>query len=422
MRSVSQIRAEAREVARSTDPLLRKISRGERLSASEQKALSAANIRLSELRDERWDAEDRAEAQGLSDAAAAGVWTGDGSSGRDDTPEARNFTAYLRTGAIAPEMRAAGEGAPGTAGGYLVPPGWWQRLQVALKAYGGTAADFQQLPTDTGQPMLWATTDPTTTVAVQIAEGAQVSDVYYVFGQGQLGAYMYTSGVQKVSFQLANDSAFDVDAFVQARVAESLGRKEAADAISGTGTNQPLGIITALNAASTSGSGGVFTTTTGVKVNMLGSTANGADQVAEGSAAGTLAPRTFLSVIKSVDPAYRGLGAKWYMNDVTLQNSRAIVNGFGDPFFKEAQGADPTIYGYPVVVDNNIPPLTATTSSGIIFGHLESAMVLRRVRDTGILRLEERYADLLQVGYIGYERVDMRSNDLRAAVVVKPAA
>ena len=40
----------------------------------------------------------------------------------------------------------------GSAGGYLVPPGWWQRLQVALKAYGGVANDFEQLETDTGQP------------------------------------------------------------------------------------------------------------------------------------------------------------------------------------------------------------------------------------------------------------------------------
>ena len=142
-------------------------------------------------------------------------------------------------------MRAAGE-ASGSAGGYLVPPGWWQRLQVALKAYGGVAADFQQLPTDTGQPMQWATVNPTTTVGTLIRRTLRFPNVDYIFGQGTISAYMYTSGVQLVSFQLAQDCAFDIDSFIQARVAESLGRAEAAAVISGTGSGQPLGIITAL--------------------------------------------------------------------------------------------------------------------------------------------------------------------------------
>jgi hypothetical protein len=49
-------------------------------------------------------------------------------------------------------------------------------------------------------------------------------------------------------------------------------------------------------------------------------------------------------------------------------------------------------------------------------------MVQRNVRDTGVLRLTERYADFLAYGFIGYSRVDIRSNDLRAAVTVKAAA
>jgi len=38
------------------------------------------------------------------------------------------------------------------------------------------------------------------------------------------------------------------------------------------------------------------------------------------------------------------------------------------------------------------------------------------------MRLTERYADYLQIGYLGYLRADMRSNDMRAAATVKPAA
>jgi HK97 family phage major capsid protein len=401
---------------RAIKPMHEKLARGQRLSMAER---TASNAHLAVI--ERCDEEIRIaeEARGLS--VEGGRRMGGSPSDSDDA-ETRAFSKYVRTGVVSPELRAAGD-ATGSAGGYLVPPGWWQRLQVALKAYGGTAADFEPLETETGQPMNWATTDPTAVEASLIAENTQISDVDYVFGQGTMGAYMITSGVQKVSFQLAQDTAFNIDQFVEARVAESLGRKVAAYAISGTGSSQPLGIITALNASSGLSSGGIYTLGTATNVNVSGASGTtGADQVTE-LVAGTLAPSSWLGVLKTVDPAYRALGAKWYMNDVTLQNTRLITNGFGDPFYPELQDdTAPRLYGYPVVVDNNLPALTPSTSSGVIFGHLPSAMVMRTVQGAGLLRLEERYADFLQVGYIGYRRIDMRSNDLRAAVVVQPAA
>jgi hypothetical protein len=41
-------------------------------------------------------------------------------------------------------------------------------------------------------------------------------------------------------------------------------------------------------------------------------------------------------------------------------------------------------------------------------------MVYRVARDTTVMRLQERYADYLAVGYIGYYRLDVRSNYLRS--------
>ena len=78
--------------------------------------------------------------------------------------------------------------------------------------------------------------------------------------------------------------------------------------------------------------------------------------------------------------------------------------------------------GSGVAGHNTVPDITASAAGGPIFGHLQSAMVMRVVKGASVLRLEERYADYLQVGFIGYQRLDIRSNDLRAAVVVKAAA
>lgn len=411
-------REERTELLAQSRPLVAKIERGERLSAEEQRTLAGINGKVAGLNDE---------IRGFIDArtAAASQAPIMPAFGGDDDKESRAFTDYLRTGRVATELRAAGE-LTGSAGGYLVPPGWWQRLQVARKAFGGTAADFELMETDTGQSMLWASNDPTDIVGTLIAENTQITDVDYTFGEGTISAYMFTSGVQKVSRQLAQDSAFGIDAFVQARVSEGLGRAEASYAISGTGSSQPLGIVTALNAATGLTSGGKFTLSTGKKLNVYGpgSGTAGYQQVTE-LTGNALGPDTVNSLISSVDVAYRSLGAKFYFNDTTLAGMRNVVDAMGQPMYKGLQSSDVnglTLMDYDVVIDNNIPDLAASTASGVLFGHLGSAMVLRRVKGAGILALHERYADFLQVGYIGFERVDMRSNDLRAASIVVAAA
>ncbi len=78
------------------------------------------------------------------------------------------------------------------------------------------------------------------------------------------------------------------------------------------------------------------------------------------------------------------------------------------------------LLGFPVIVDNNIPDLTASTVGGPIFGDLGPAMVYRKVRSGAtIMRLNERYADYLAIGYLGFWRFDLRSNDLRSAITVQ---
>jgi HK97 family phage major capsid protein len=131
-------------------------------------------------------------------------------------------------------------------------------------------------------------------------------------------------------------------------------------------------------------------------------------------------------MIAAVDPAYRALGACWYFNDNQIIGLRGQVDANGRPLINLqdglSEGAIGTLFGYPVKVAQNIPNLTASTTGGPVFGHMQTAMVKRVVNQSGVMRLNERYADNLQIGYIGYMRWDSRSNDLRAAVTVKPAA
>lgn len=414
-----QAREERASAVEALRPLHEKLARGERLSAEER---TAADAHLGIISEREREIRTYEEARALSAANAPST----PESGSDGEARERDFSTYLKRGAVSPELRAAGE-ASGSAGGYMVPPGWWQRLQVAQKAFGGTSNDFEPIETESGQPMQWATVDPTSVVATLLTENTAVSDVDYTFGQGTLGAYMFTSGAQKVSFQLANDSAFDIDTFVRDRVAEAHGRAQAQYAISGTGSNQPLGIVTALGAKTSAGtSGGVITGTGGyVTLAAAGPIKNFAGSTTE-LVSNTLNPTTLLSMIAAVDPAYREMGATWYLNDNQLMGLRGQVDSNGRPLLNLIDGLSGgpayELLGYPVKVDQNIPNLAASSAGGPIFGHLRSAMVKRTVTQSGLMRLNERYADFLQIGFIGYQRWDMRSNDLRAAVTVKPAA
>lgn len=368
---------------------------------------------------------------------------------RDEfAPADHAFTHYLRTGTIQGlESRADGTGfssAPNSAGvsagstgnfaGYMVPQGFWMNLQVAMKAYGGTANDYRRVETPTGAPMPWPTIDPTAVTASVLGASNELNQLSiadaYQFGQGMLNAWtVYTQPIL-ASLQLVQDSAFDVDSFVGDRIGEAIGRQTAALAISGTGSGQPLGIIPALNArGAVSSSGGYLTLGAATAVKTFSGTTT--ELIAN-----VLAPQTLVTMIQDVDPAYYP-NAKWYMNASQAWNLRTVVDSNGRPIINFENGFDADtvtgpnynsnapvakLLGFPVVIDNNIPNLTASTTGGPVFGDLSSAMVMRVVRDGAtVMRLNERYADFLAVGYIGFYRLDIRSNDLRAAVTCKPA-
>ena len=359
------------------------------------------------------------------------------------TERDKAFTNYLRTGdtrgvipvydvradgpgiSTAPNDTVIGAGANGNYGGYMVAPAFWKNLQVALRAYGGLQNDFKQITTATGAPMPWPAIDPTAVTASPVAnELTQLSiQNLYVFGQGLLQAWPYAVGPMLASLQLINDSSFDVDQFVADRFGEALGRELAQLGLTGTGSGQPLGIIPALSARGVvSQSGGYVQLGAATTVNVIG---GGTQTELVGN---LLSPQTILNMIASVDPAYRNDAdgkptAAFYVSDAQLKGLREVVDSYGRPLLVQPdQGGAPILYGYPVKVDPLVPVLTASTVGGPIFGNLSVAMVTRTVTGSAsVMRLTERYADYLAVGYLGFARVDMRSNDMRAAVTVRCA-
>ncbi len=349
----------------------------------------------------------------------AGVPETRGSS--NQTAEDRAFSDYLRTGRAGDELRAAQAEATGGTGGYLVAPGFWNELSVALKMFGGMSQFYQQHDTDTGNPTPWPSNDPVNTVGSYITENAQVQDQDYVFGQGMMYAWTVTSGVIKASLQLLQDSSTSVDSFVAARVGESIGRKIAIEVMNGAGPDSKAatGIIPSLESfGSGNSSGGYVELGTATAVKMF----SGDSTELESN---VLSPATVFAAQAQVDPAYWP-GSAWYMNARQALGMRQITDDNGRPLLNLdnafADGSIGSIGGFPVRVVQEVPDLSASAVGGPIFGNLSHAMVYRNVAGAATLSLSERYADLLQHAWIGFQRFDSQPNDLRAAVTVKPAS
>ena len=328
----------------------------------------------------------------------------------------------IRAQADANAITTDGSGTSG--GGYLVPQGFWQNLQIALKQYGGLLNVAKVITTSTGNPMPWPTTDPTNIIGHFVgAQGTQLGFQDFVFGEGMMNAYTVTSNVALASLEAMNDSAFDVEEFVRDRIGESIGRFVAQQLQTGaaSSTFPMLGIQTALVAKGTTTGplGGLYQPAASLTVNTLAGFGSSAQaQLANG----LVSFNDIQAMAAKVDPAYRASGrCTWVMDDHTLWKIRSITDGFGRPLWQpnvQVGGTD-AIYGYPYLIDQNIGDVstTASTAGGLMFGDFQTAMVVRQVNQAGVMRLDERYADYLQVGFLGFFRMDSRSNDLRAAVL-----
>jgi HK97 family phage major capsid protein len=290
------------------------------------------------------------------------------------------------------ESRAIGEGT-GAAGGYTVPVEFQARLVETMKAYGGILAVADVITTADGAPIQWATNNDTANIGALLSENTQVSEQDFTFGTATLGAYMYTSKAVRASFQLLQDSAFDLNAWLPRKLGERIGRALSVHLATGTGSGQPQGLITGLTNT----------------------------QTAAGATAITYADLVALEF--KIDPAYRNSPTLQYVfADSALRNIRMAVDTTGRPLWAPsvADGVGDTINGHPYTVDNNLATL-ATGSRSVVFGDIRAAYVVRQVTGAQTLRLTERWADYLQVGFLGFARFDALVQDSSAAAVLVQA-
>lgn len=321
-----------------------------------------------------------------------------GTARRDDTLE-RAFDSYIRTGrenADLVELRAQGT-SPDTAGGFLVPETMRNKIVDRLKAFGGLATAVEEIVTSSGEPLRWPTLDDTANAGVIAPENTAPASggADLVFGEKVLGAFKYVAPGAgnlplRVSVELLQDSAFDVQGLVTRKLGERIGRRQAVDWVTGNGTTEPFGIDTG----------------TAVAVDTFDAAAPTYDELVD--------------AVHQVDPAYR-MNAVWSFNDATMAMVEKVLDANGRPLLNPAAEGiatgphTTTLLGYPVVIDQAWPTYTdaAATKWGV-FGDLRSGYVIRRVKDLTLIVNPYSRANEGQVEYTLWARADGVPQDTAA--------
>ena len=305
------------------------------------------------------------------------------------------FEKFLRNGmgaltaeerSVMGELRAQAT-SPDSAGGYLVPQDFSNELDMATLFTGEVERLAKKLNTAGGALLDYPTINDVAVSAALTSEAAAVGVQDMTFGNKQLSAYNYTSQV-KVSAQLLQDSAFDLNGFLAEAMGERIARATNAAFTTGTGSSQPQGIVTGATLGKTAAS----------------ATAIAADEI--------------LDLIHSIDPSYRNKASFGLMaHDNVIASIRALGLGSANdfPIFIPSMeaGTPDKLFGYNIYYNNDMASSIATGAKTLVAADF-SKYVVRSAGGVQFVRLNERYMDTMEIGFIASVRKDSAVLDSRA--------
>ncbi|MCV6593739.1 MAG: phage major capsid protein [Silicimonas sp.] len=291
-----------------------------------------------------------------------------------EAPHQKAFSAYLRTGeddglrGLSLEEKAMSTAVAGD-GGYLVDPQTSESIQSVLRSAASlrqvakvvnveaTAYDVLIDGTETGAG--WASeTAATVETATPTIDRISI-------------ALHELSALPKISQRLLDDSAFDIEAWLADRVAETFARSEAAAFINGDGIDKPFGLLSRPVVANDAWAWG-----------SIGYEVTGA----EGGFNGTNPGDGLINLVYGLGARYRANGT-FLMNSKTAGQVRQIKDAEGRFLWTDGltAGEPARLLGYPVLVAEDMPDM-ATDSFSVAFGDFNAGYTIAERPDMRILR------------------------------------
>ena len=273
------------------------------------------------------------------------------------------------------EIRNALQVGTDSEGGYLVPDTFEKKLITSLEEENVIRKHAHVFTTSTGSHKIPVVSSRGT--AALVDEEGQIPESDDVFGQQLIGAHKISTLI-KVSEELLNDSAFDLESYFATEFARRIGNAEEAAFLSGNGSGKPTGILADVGGAE-------------IGVTAASETAITADEL--------------IDLFYSLKSPYRKK-AIWVLNDRTIKAIRKLKDSNGQYLWQPAlhEGEFDTILGKRIYTSPYAPELGAGAKS-IAFGDFSYYWIGDR-QGVAFKRLNERYAETGQVGFLASKRVD----------------
>ncbi|MEM6887161.1 MAG: phage major capsid protein [Pseudomonadota bacterium] len=285
-------------------------------------------------------------------------------------PHQKAFNTYLRSGdddalrGLEMEAKAL-NAAVNSDGGFLVDPQTSDRVNSVLNATASVraiasvvnvdASSYDVLIDHTDLGAGWATE----TTATGETDTPQIDRIS--IGLHELSA------LPKASQRLLDDTAFDIEGWLAARIADKFARAEATAFIAGDGVDKPRGFLNHSKVDNDVWTWG-----------NIGYVPTGVD--------GALVPDAIVELVYALGAQYRA-NATFVMNSKTAGLVRKIKDNDGRFLWSDGlAAAEPArLLGYPVLIAEDMPDV-ASGSDSIAFGDFEAGYTIAERPDLRVLR------------------------------------
>ena len=300
--------------------------------------------------------------------------TGDGEekTGRATAEYKKAFWNAMRTKTPRAEVLNSLSIGTDSEGGYLVPDEFERTLVKALEDENIIRTLAHVITSSSGDKKIPVVAS--NGAASWVDEGAAIPESDDAFGQVNLGAHKLAT-MLKISEELLNDSAFNLEQYAAKEFGRRIGRAEEQAFIEGNGTGRPTG----------------FLTTAQLGVTAASATAITLDEI--------------IDLYHSLREPYRR-NAVFIVNDMTVKAIRKLKDNTGVYLWQPSMTANTpdTILGRPVKTSSFMPAIAAGVKS-VAFGDFSYYWIADR-QGRAFKRLNELYAANGQVGFLGSQRVD----------------
>jgi len=260
-------------------------------------------------------------------------------------------------------------------GGYLAPDEFERTLIQALEEENIFRSLAKVITTSSGDRKIPIVASKGT--ASWVDEEGLIPDSDDSFGQVLIGAYKVATMI-KVSEELLNDSAFNLESYIAQEFARRIGAKEEEAFFVGNGSGKPTGI---------------FHTTGGAELGVTAASAT------------AITADELIDLVYSLRSPYRK-NAVFVTNDDTIKKIRKLKDSNGQYLWQPSikAGEPDTILNRPVKTSPYVPTAKANAKT-IAFGDFGYYWIADR-QARSFQRLNELYAETGQVGFKGTHRVD----------------